>query len=183
MASTLKVDTIAHTGGTTAMTVDSAGRITEPAKPFFHVAGLGSNMNVATGSDTVIPFSSVVHDVGSNWNTSDHRFTAPVNGIYQFCASVRIDTLDQAASYIRLGLRGEQGTGSAIPTISDFFDLLDPAAYDEDTTYKSFQLSRAIYLTAGNRMRATIRQQGGTSNHSHVDPTGQYTQFSGYLIG
>ena len=33
MASTLKVQNIAHTGGTTALTVDSSGRILQPVKP------------------------------------------------------------------------------------------------------------------------------------------------------
>ena len=35
MASTLKVQNIAHTGGTNAMAVNSSGVITEPAKPAF----------------------------------------------------------------------------------------------------------------------------------------------------
>ena len=35
MASTLKVNTIQHTGGTTGMTIDSSGRILTPARPSF----------------------------------------------------------------------------------------------------------------------------------------------------
>ena len=33
MTSTLKVQNIAHTGGTNAIAIDSAGRVTEPTKP------------------------------------------------------------------------------------------------------------------------------------------------------
>ena len=36
--STLNVNTIANASGTTAATIDSAGRILQPAKPFFHVS-------------------------------------------------------------------------------------------------------------------------------------------------
>ena len=35
MASTLKVNTIQHTGGTTGMTIDSSGRVLTPARPSF----------------------------------------------------------------------------------------------------------------------------------------------------
>ena len=45
MASTLKVQNIAHTGGTTAMTVDSSGRVTKPQIPAFHV-GLASALSL-----------------------------------------------------------------------------------------------------------------------------------------
>ena len=35
MASTLKVNTIAHSGGTTAMTIDSGGRMVQSNRPLF----------------------------------------------------------------------------------------------------------------------------------------------------
>ena len=35
MASTLKVNTIQHTGGTSGMTIDSGGRVTMPTRPAF----------------------------------------------------------------------------------------------------------------------------------------------------
>ena len=181
--STLKVGTIQdNQNSITAMTIDGTGRVLTPARPFFHVAGLSSDMSVGTGSDQVIPFSNVLHNVGSHYSTGNNRFTAPINGIYQFCASVRLDQLDQDSSYIRLGLRTETGSGSAV-TPTDFYDLLDAAGYDTESTYRTFQLSRALHMTAGNTIRATMRQQGGTANHSHIDASQTYTQFSGYLVG
>ena len=35
--SKLSVNTIAHTGGTTAQTIDSTGRILTPARPAFNI--------------------------------------------------------------------------------------------------------------------------------------------------
>ena len=48
MVSKLEVDTIAHSGGTTGMTIDSTGRILTPARPAFRArlttgSGGGSN--------------------------------------------------------------------------------------------------------------------------------------------
>jgi len=42
MASILKVNEIQHTGGTTAATIDSSGRILTPARPLFMAPGNAS---------------------------------------------------------------------------------------------------------------------------------------------
>ena len=43
MASTLKVDTIAHSGGTSAMTIDSSGRINKSVMPYIYLRGNSSS--------------------------------------------------------------------------------------------------------------------------------------------
>ena len=59
-----------------------AGLVTFPTKPFFHLeAFTSSGITAQTG---VINFNSVVTNQGSHWNSTNHRFEAPVNGIYQF---------------------------------------------------------------------------------------------------
>ena len=82
MASTLKVQNIAHTGGTSAMTIDSSGRVTQSQLPFFHVQHpvVGSS----TSTNGHITFPTVITNQGNHWNTSGNYFLAPVTGIYQF---------------------------------------------------------------------------------------------------
>lgn len=82
MASTLKVQNIAHTGGTSAMTIDTSGRVTTPQLPFFHVQHpvVGSS----TSTNGHITFPTVITNQGNHWNTSGNYFLAPVTGIYQF---------------------------------------------------------------------------------------------------
>tara|TARA_R100000697_G_scaffold121291_1_gene148078 strand:- start:31 stop:555 length:525 start_codon:yes stop_codon:yes gene_type:complete len=90
MASILKVNTIQDaTNSNTAISVDSSGRVTTPARPFFHVYVDNGGSNVTSGSGTdLVQFDGVVSNVGSHFNATSsgngYSFTAPVAGIYQF---------------------------------------------------------------------------------------------------
>ena len=83
------------TGSTDRMNIDSSGRVTKPNTPFVmvHIATT-SNRNT-TGSYIVIPWDTIhgrstSSNVGSHFNTSNHRFTAPIAGRYFFCMSLNI---------------------------------------------------------------------------------------------
>ena len=52
MASELHVDSIKHSGGTSAMTIDSSGRVTTPARPAFSVKTINNNRFGTDHSDT-----------------------------------------------------------------------------------------------------------------------------------
>tara|TARA_Y100001937_G_scaffold53387_1_gene73642 strand:- start:246 stop:767 length:522 start_codon:yes stop_codon:yes gene_type:complete len=78
MASTLKVNTIQHTGGTTGLTIDSAGRVLTPNRPAAQVAGMASNL---TTSGTII-YNSIKIDTTNMYNLSTGKFTVPVAGVY-----------------------------------------------------------------------------------------------------
>jgi len=79
--STLKVDTIQHSGGTTAQTIDSTGRILTPARPAFCAKRI--NSGGGTGLSGHITLDTVVFNVGNCWDGTN-KFQAPVAGIYLF---------------------------------------------------------------------------------------------------
>ena len=79
--STLKVDTIQHSGGTTAQTIDSTGRILTPSRPAFSVKRINSGGGTALSGH--ITFDTVTFNVGSCWDGTN-KFQAPVAGIYFF---------------------------------------------------------------------------------------------------
>ena len=85
--SNLLVQNIKHTNNTTAQTVDSTGRILTPARPHALVSfGEGaSDTYVSVANDAVLPFDTVVHEVGSNYDTTNKRYVIPVSGLYQVC--------------------------------------------------------------------------------------------------
>ena len=65
MASEIGVQTIQHTNGTNAMTIDSSGRVLTPARPAFSVY---LNSHAATADNTsvgVIPFDTEDFDIGN----------------------------------------------------------------------------------------------------------------------
>ena len=68
------------TNNTERMRIDSSGRVTMPYQPAFQVENIASR--IAAGS--VVPWSAVISNRGSHYNSSTHRFTAPVAGYYQF---------------------------------------------------------------------------------------------------
>ena len=87
MASILGIDTIQHQSGTTAMTMDSTGRILTPARPHALVSfGEGtSGTYVSVNNNTVLPFDTIEHEVGSNYDTTNKRYVVPISGLYQVC--------------------------------------------------------------------------------------------------
>ena len=94
MASTLKVNTIAHSGGTTAMTIDSGGRMVQSNRPLFFANAkntANSSASWTTGGNsgnnfTPIPFDTEIIDRTNSFDPSTFKFTVPVAGDYLFYA-------------------------------------------------------------------------------------------------
>ncbi len=68
-------------GGTNTMLIDSSGRVTMPFQPAFSARGSGSTPNTAGAT---LQYATVDVNIGSCYNGSTYRFTAPVAGIYRF---------------------------------------------------------------------------------------------------
>ena len=80
MASELHVDAIKHSGGTSAMTIDSSGRVLSPNVPCFHVYNDDTNFS----STSLVKWTANVAVVnnGNGFDLSNNRFVAPVAGHY-----------------------------------------------------------------------------------------------------
>jgi len=81
--SKILVNELAHTNDTTAMTVDTAGRILQPTRPIFY-ANADSNISMTTSYAETTAFSNAFVNIGTHYNTSTGRFTAPIAGVYNF---------------------------------------------------------------------------------------------------
>lgn len=90
MTGIIKVDTIQNNGGTTGLTIDSSGRVTQPALPYVMV-NLSANATINTSGTTDVPYDTVLSSQGISWNTSTYQFTVPVAGLYNFSGAVRLD--------------------------------------------------------------------------------------------
>lgn len=68
----------------TRMTIDSAGRVTKPEQPSCNVKfNSNSNDGAYSGSTNgIAKYAGVRHNVGSHYDTSNGRFTCPVDGKY-----------------------------------------------------------------------------------------------------
>ena len=173
MASTLKVNTIAHSGGTTAMTIDSTGRTLQPAKPAFYVHL--SNATSITSSNNTIVFNSVVHNQGNHYNSSNGIFTAPVTGLYYLSASIGIFLNTGSDSrYLVVYLQ----TGN-----TNYQDILltgrENAVNTSGSTYAGVSVSGVVPLNANDAVRVKSEIQ----NASDATVTDKSCHFTGCLIG
>lgn len=90
------------------MVVDTGGRVTMPAQPAFH-SERNTAFNAASG---VIVFENAPTNIGSNYNTSTGRFTAPVAGTYIFLVSF-FTNITNAPIDFRITVNGATVGGNA----------------------------------------------------------------------
>ena len=79
MASIIGVETLQHTNGTTAMEIDSSGRVTKPNAVAWHAY---KDNGTVTGASTTIVWNKTHTNVGSMYSTSTGEVTIPVAGLY-----------------------------------------------------------------------------------------------------
>ena len=172
--STLKVGTIQdHANSITAISIDSAGRILTPARPAFRAEKRASNQTIVDSTNTVITFEHEAFDIGSNYNTSNSRFTAPIAGIYHFNCLVRAvansGTMELCSIYL-------YKNGSLY---SDMFQF-HVAGNQMQNSHIGASITVQLAATDYVNIRAQI---SGDSPYIGSHSSGQRTWFSGFLIG
>ena len=113
-----------YTGGGTntpgeRMKIDAYGRVTTPNQPSF-AAVCTSNGYSLNGQ--VFPLNDTTHNVGSHYNTSNYRFTAPVAGRYLFTFYSILNSSGQGRYEILInGAADQKGTRVHMtPTTTDW---------------------------------------------------------------
>lgn len=80
------------TGNTTAISVDSSGRVTLPQNPYLICNCSGYSGNVTpSGFSGKIPLQNVISSRGIVLNTSTYEWTVPVTGLYNISGAIRIN--------------------------------------------------------------------------------------------
>ena len=102
IANTLQgINTIKYDANTTAATIDSSGRMTQPANPAFIAIATGSGWtSITQASDYEIPFNNTRLNRGNHFSTSTYKFTAPIDCVMMFQVQVYMDS--SSANYTRL---------------------------------------------------------------------------------
>ena len=106
MASTLKVQNIAHTGGTTAMTVDSSGVVSQPTRPSFILLGIpndiASQETVVWGQSSFTPGTQSQLNGGFAYDASNGYLTVPKTGLYQLNIVMKVRAPASSEVYFNL---------------------------------------------------------------------------------
>jgi hypothetical protein len=145
------------------MRISSGGIVTIPYQPSFYVTSNAGSTDY-TGGEVII-FNTARHNIGSCYNTSTGRFTAPVAGRYLF--TVNVYAYPSYAVAILLYINGAQYAGGGDVT---------PYIYNASASGEGNRAFTLVWeLAAGDyievRARSTTRIY---RMHSH---------FSGQLLG
>ena len=160
MASEIGVQTIQHTNGTDAITIDSGGRVKQPTLPRF--SARDGAQQTATGP-AVVEFTTADVNVGNCYSTTTYRFTAPVDGDYYFFYTL----MSGGANYLRTRLRKNGST------------YIGDEVFNENQTYARTSHALIATLAANDYVQVIYDTQGNSQGQVH----GGYRSFCGYLVG
>jgi hypothetical protein len=144
------------------MRIDSAGRITQPFQPSFLVR----INNPAYITTSPVPFSNEVFDVGSNFNNSTYRFTAPVAGKYAFYLNMYTYVLTGTYLSGQLRVNGTQ---------RQYTEHNNPA----NNVYLTLNTNAIFELSVGDYVDVSVAFSGGATYYGGNSET----QFMGFLLG
>lgn len=163
MSSILKVSTLQDpTNSNTALSIDTSGRVTTPARPAFRVYGTAAVWTTFSAAVKVNLLTTVDYNIGSHYNTTDHEFTAPCDGLFHFSGRFYVNNT---------------------ATMSDFYISIDDAGFvpnryfaggDADQSDMSVTFAETLQLTANQ----TVSIKGNSGQYYP-----NYSSFSGYLVG
>jgi len=140
--STLKVGTIQdHANSISAITIDSTGRVSRPVTPYIYMRGNNATEVTSKGTAEVYTDWAAEGSVlgGMSYNSSNGRFTVPINGIYQISATFYLwmNTAEAHVIYFR-----KNGT-TIQEYITDFTAVGAGGRTDHTIT-----ISECLYLSA-----------------------------------
>jgi len=160
------VTAIKHSGGTSALTIDSSGRILFPNKPAFSASRDAGHVSVGD----FIVFDDVRVNIGSHYNASDGKFTAPVAGTYAFLfyamSNHSLNNINIAVQFWKNG----SYLGDASPLGRQSSD------------YSHGQIAGHIVLALAASDYIQVKNAGDTNSTLYMLGNA-HNEFSGFLIG
>ena len=147
------------------MRIDASGRVTMPYQPAFSAYRTAGSIGV--GNNQLFTFNVTVLNVGSHYNASTGRFTAPVSGHYMFTYHMLKRQGGVAATYLR------KNGGNTISSANTYTD--NGGIVQEQTV----GASHIIYLAASDYVEVRVDVSSG----DFYGDANSHNIFTGHLIG
>ena len=151
----------------TAMNIDASGHITKPLQSAFLARTSTPQTNVSNNTTVTFQFQTEIFDQNADYNTSTYTFTAPVTGRYMFGCMLRLDNVDEQASYYDVRLT----------TSNRSYQNLTGGENIESDGNVVYVFSALADMDASDTAKMTLYQSGGTAQ---TDLQNDST-FSGFL--
>jgi hypothetical protein len=145
--------------------IDTSGRVTMPNQPCFSAHSTNGTSITTSATKRVMPYAGEITDIGSTFNTSTNRFTAPVAGTY----FITYSALLLGGGSGNLGLNKN---GSAVNGVNGH------ARSITGTNEQNMGQSVVVTLAANDYLEVVYWNDGGSNNFY-----GAHGSFCGYLIG
>jgi C1q domain len=142
------------------------GIVTTGSNPAFS-AYPSANLNMG-GTDPIL-HNTTHYNIGSHFNTSTYRFTAPVAGVYDFSLNLNVYNVDPGSYYMPTLYKN----GSALH--------YGDKQFGDGATDSNANLSAHIYLAIGDYVKAYCTSSDGAYQISGGSST--WNSFTGVLIG
>ena len=169
--STLKVQEIQHTGGTTGLTINSGGVILQPTKPCFRANKAAGNTSISNNTDTLIAYDTEFFDIGGYYDHStNYRYTPLVAGKYFILARVYFTYSSAATENLVLSIRKNNSVYAR------------NHRYSADELYGSVEVTTLVDMN-GSTDYLDVYGLVTTSSDAKYYANDYYGEFSGYLIG
>jgi len=159
-------------GNNLKMGIDQDGNVTKPHNAMFKAGMTASDVKTSSGWHKISYNTTSGHffNIGGHFDTSNYRFTAPVDGYYHFGCNQRFDGGN--GNYFRLVFYKNGSADSLYPHGHAIYR--DNDGFD----YVSLTITSLIYLAANDYVEAWGYSQNDTSWTLHRE-----SQFYGYLVG
>ena len=160
------------------MTINDTGQITTPYQPTFYATANSGGTVSMTSTHTLtnwrLSTSGKTFDIGSNFNTSNGRFTAPVTGKYLFTASILLAGYDQANSIHMMWRKNGTTMQYWYNTRTSDIDRSGYGGYLAQGSTTTMSLSANDYIDIACDFGGSLSVWAGDQNWGH---------FSGHLLG
>ena len=153
---------------TERMRIDSAGRVTTPYQPAFHV--WKDNGNISNSSIVTAVFNNVYLNNGGHYSNSTGRFTAPVAGMYYF--SIGFLCRNPVGNRIYFYKNGSNIiSGGSAPSLTYISGIGSGEVNQESSVI--------IQLAANDYVDIRVNNNGG----DFYGDSNVHNHFTGYLLG
>ena len=143
------------------------------------------NNSFNSGTSWVMPFDTEVWDIGSNFNTSNYTFTAPIAGRYLCCYTIQIESISNWLwNYVYPVVTGTGGNSNTVATNNAGVAFADDAGNGINgnnrtiAQYHAFTNTCVMNLTAGQDVRMGTRGDLTATYKGSVE-----TQWTMQLLG